>query len=302
MKPILALTTLIGTSAALVLSSRDDSLIPNIRPAEHELSRTPPPHVAGHPQVLFPSGKHPGRRAARSIESTRGGALLSGSDVTSASGVFIVPAAQMPTSGPTANNANGLYSASFWIGIDGVTCSTAGVRAGVDIFWDGNLGTGSAAATYNAWYEYYPSPSVDFGGSFTVTAGDTVRITTSAGHANGSGSVVIDNFGPTAHGSTTGRVVHRASFSFKNQTTPLCKSEAVWAIEDDALASLPDTPVALVNFTSITFGQMSAKTSAGTVSNTGAKLMDIDLQDQGGKLTDCRIVNATGVSCARVVG
>lgn len=73
------------------------------------------------------------------------GAILIGTKFTAVTGKFTVPE-------PTSDG-----SGAAWVGIDGDTCDTAILQTGVDWTKDGD------SYSYDAWYEWYPLDSYDFG-------------------------------------------------------------------------------------------------------------------------------------------
>ncbi|KAK3945150.1 putative acid proteinase [Diplogelasinospora grovesii] len=280
------------------------------RPAQLVLARPP-----STPSTNTNSHNKPAIQAAAAVsssvsESTRGGATLSPpsssspSPITSVSGSFRIPSASMPVSGPTAGNENGLYGASFWIGLDSSSSScSAGInntilRAGVDIFWDGNAG---GAQTPVAWYELYPTVApVDF--NITLAAGDNLRITAD----QTTGTVTLENFGQTD--STRKAVVQTVTHTFPTTGTGGSTGDCAvgaWVVEDFPLAALPDYPVALVNFTEAAFRNLKvvegAKNGKNTVKGTPVT-GNIVLEAQGGQLTDCTVHSAGDVRCVRTVG
>jgi hypothetical protein len=200
------------------------------------------------------------------------------------------------------------------VGIDGVTsdpssaCGNGGatLRAGVDIFFDGTLG---GRQTPFAWYQFTPKgqeEEVGFEG-FAVAEGDLVRFTlTSSGSTEGGEVVVLaENFGGNvscADGATPVKSV-RQVLPAGEGGKELCGREAAWVVEDFPLAGLPDFPVALANFTSVTFNKAGVTLEDGSKRDvTGAEVRDIRLQAQGGRLTSCEVVDGKKVKCTRVVG
>jgi hypothetical protein len=74
-------------------------------------------------------------------------------------------------------------------------------------------------------------------------------------------------------------------------------------VEDFPLAGLPDFPVALTNFTSVTFGGAGVTLADGTTRDVAdAEAFDVSLEAQGGRLTSCEVVGGKKVKCERVVG
>ena len=251
--------------------------------------------------------------------SVQGGAVLSAprkKKVQSVTGTFRVPEAKMPTAGPTANNPVGVYSASIWVGIDGVKATTSttkptascdasavSLRLGVDIFYDGTFG---GPQTPFAWHQYLPRSATGFS-NFSVAAGDLVRLTASAAASGGKGgTVTIENFGKAARlGRKTVAVqVSTHTFDGEPQLPALCQTQAAWMVEDFPIAGLPDFPIALTNFTSVEFGKLGVRSEEGSEMGVGkAKVVDIYQEPQGGRLTECGLVARDGkVVCRRVVG
>ena len=59
----------------------------------------------------------------------------------------------------------GTYAAAVWVGIDGWTSDQAILQTGIDMVVDT-----TGAATYNAWYEWFPDIMYDF--DLVISAGD----------------------------------------------------------------------------------------------------------------------------------
>ncbi|KAL2262212.1 hypothetical protein VTK26DRAFT_2131 [Humicola hyalothermophila] len=259
--------------------------------------------------------------------------------ITTLHGTFRLPHADPPTSGPTANNPVGVYAASFWLGLDSGASSSSGgglfgsgsgcggasaaaLRAGVDIFHDGTLG---GEQTPFAWYQFGGPPAPQGAATgfadFAVAPGDLVRITVENGGGGGEVAVVVENFG--RGNGTTGSAAGSdcvtegmAPLRTARKAFPvveggggegLCGTEAAWVVEDFPLEEgLPDVPVALANFTSVTFAQAGVELADGSrrdVGGEGVEVMDVRLDEQGGRLTKCEIAGeGKKVTCKRVVG
>ncbi|KAL2179056.1 concanavalin A-like lectin/glucanase domain-containing protein [Thermothelomyces heterothallicus CBS 202.75] len=249
------------------------------------------------------------RFLASSTESTKGGAILGlpDNDLSTVRTTIRIPAAKMPTAGPTANNTVGEYAASFWVGIDSATdaCGAGGsLRAGVDIFWDGTLG---GQQTPFAWYQGPGQADVvGFGGGFPVGEGDLVRLTLEAGPAGGEEiAVVAENFGRNVTRADEGAVPVRKVrkvLPAEAGGQKLCRGEAAWMVEDFPLQGRPEFPTALANFTSVTFNSGITLDDGTEKDLTGAEVLDIQLEAQGGRLTSCEVVDDRNVKCARAVG
>jgi len=297
MRSIAVLTALLGTSAALATPIRPSTLLyrrATPRPENHRLSHAPPPSTHRPASSFAASVAADSNPAA---ESVRGGAALAGQLVGTAVGTFVIPSAEMPTEGPAGGNVAGLYTASYWVGIDGATecVGRASLRAGVDTFWDGGM------RSYNAWYEWYPEPVVDFA-NFTVGPGDVVRVTASAG-GKGEGEVRMERLAGCGRDAA---VLAEASMSWSGQEEEdeaLCLAEAAWVVEDFSLASMPGVPVALANVTAVTLEAVGAATAEGeNLDLAGARILNINLEAQGGRLTDCGLEGDARVRCVRTVG
>ncbi|KAK0615925.1 concanavalin A-like lectin/glucanase domain-containing protein [Bombardia bombarda] len=310
MKPATALAPLLlSTTTSAVSASASGGVHHRSSTAQTRLSH----HRAASPPTRVSSLSSSSYQA--SIDSTQGGAyFLSPADTTNnnnnnitiVSGSFIVPAANVPTAGPTANNPVLFYAASFWIGIDG-----AWLRAGIDISYDGAIG---GPGHPFAWYQWHPAEAVGFA-NFTVAPGDRVHITAIAGSPSSSssssssltarsegdddvpaqqqqpGGLMIQNFGPPAAGNTAPLQTAMEVLS----GPPLCQRAAGWIIEDfpvDA-SNHPELPAALVDFGAVSFADMDV-TMASKGSQTGvagvagddvsaaATVVDVQLAAQGG--------------------
>ncbi|KAK3386877.1 concanavalin A-like lectin/glucanase domain-containing protein [Podospora didyma] len=247
-------------------------------------------------------------------ESVQAGALYtvpSGSSdtITSISGTFRVPDVSGLTSGPKAGK-KGIFGFSIWIGIGGYSgpgspsqCATssAAMRAGVDVYWDG--WEGSPMVPF-AWYQYgVPEEKGQFAyAGFNIEAGDLIRVTTSAEGTNV--TAIMENFGNVK--STVGATaIQRMTPTFgvgENVGTTLCRTEAAWMVEDNLNEEDTPAPITMANFTDITFGEMSLKTKAGAAAAalTSAKVVNINVAEQGGQLTDCSALSPTEFRCRRV--
>jgi hypothetical protein len=233
-------------------------------------------------------------------ESVKGGAIVTGHDITHVLSTLEIPVADMPIRGPTGGNVVGKYEASYWVGLGAANkptsdaCSSS-LRVGIDTFWDQNL------TTYVAWYEWYPAPSKDFI-NCTVAPGDTVRLMASANADGAAGTVTLHKLDDKGEFQLCGQESLAAADS--TRTKNLCLSEAAWIVEDFPLVDLPDIPMALANFTSVTFDYLAAGLPDGKqIDLSGATVMDINQQQQGGQLTACTLDKMDeSLTCKRVVG
>ncbi|KAI0656093.1 acid proteinase [Cubamyces menziesii] len=193
-----------------------------------------------------------------------GAVLVSGSGTyRTVTGTFTVPTPKEPSGG------SGFHSSSAWVGIDGDTCGTAILQTGVDFTVSGG------SVSFDAWYEWFPAAAFDFSG-FAVHAGDSITATVTATSKTGGTATLINH--------TTGKQV---SHSFSGQPS-LCQENAEWIVEDfEEGGGL----VPLSNFGTVTFTGASAGTSSGTVTPSGATI--IDMEQNGRVLTS---VSASGSS------
>uniref|UniRef100_A0A093X7Q5 Aspergillopepsin-2 n=1 Tax=Talaromyces marneffei PM1 TaxID=1077442 RepID=A0A093X7Q5_TALMA len=158
----------------------------------------------------------------------------SGTTFTSVSAQFTVPTPQ------AVNGKAG--SSSAWVGIDGDTYTAAILQTGIDFSVDS-----SGAASFDAWYEWFPDYAYDFSG-IDINAGDTIAVSVVA-NSNTSGTATIENL------STA-------------------QTNAEWIVEDyESGGSL----VTLDNFGTVTFTSASAGLSNGeSVGTDGADLIDLE--------------------------
>ncbi|KAK3329208.1 concanavalin A-like lectin/glucanase domain-containing protein [Apodospora peruviana] len=253
---------------------------------------------------------------ATAQDSIQGGAIYSlpagSSDtITTISGAFRVPDASIPLSGPTANH-QGVYAFSIWVGIGGwndfygtASACPAGsgvLRAGIDVYYDGFEDVPMQPV---AWYQYGVSHE---GGNFAYAGfssepGDLIKITVSGVSSNV--TAIIENYGKvnTTVGNTPiQKMPPTFGFQGSEVAKTLCRSEAGWIVENGMSETVPPEPVVLANFTEVVFGELDVSTSSGAKgSATTAKLVNINLPDQGGKLTDCSAPNASELRCRRTL-
>ncbi|KAL8346094.1 hypothetical protein RB598_000138 [Gaeumannomyces tritici] len=233
-------------------------------------------------------------------QSVVGGATVSASKIASVTGTFRVPEARQPTRGPTRNNPI-TYGASFWVGIDGIgSCTAATLRAGVDVFWD------PEGTSYNAWYQFADSRSVDFASPLNAGPGDAVRVTANAGGSssstNGTVSVTFENLSTGLQSTQT--------LDDDAAAGKLCRGQASWLVEDFVLEQSVGMPVPLADFDNVVFSDMAVTAAAGVtggatpskVDINTAVVVDMELERQGGKLTDCVLSGGAEVACRRIYG
>ncbi|POR39506.1 Aspergillopepsin-2 [Tolypocladium paradoxum] len=180
------------------------------------------------------------------------GAVQIGNGFTKVEGTITVP--------QVSGDSNA--AASAWVGIDGDTCSTAILQTGVSFYGDGS---------FDAWYEWIPDYSHSFT-DFQFGVGDQIKMSVDASSKT-SGVAVLENL----------RTGQKVSHTFTNPPSTLCETNAEWIVEDFQMGG---QLVPFANFGSVTFTDASASGSSGTVTPSGATI--IDIQDQSGNiLTDC---------------
>ncbi|KAI6378485.1 hypothetical protein MCOR25_002188 [Pyricularia grisea] len=281
-------TALVGATAVNATSFRHAATEQHLRPEsqvfDRSLHRANPAAATASNSRVF--GTNVLSTAAAAKPPVVGGAYLSSSDITSVKGRFTVPNATQPTRGAIAGQ-DIEYGASFWVGIDGVNCTTGTLRAGIDIFWS------SRGDSYHAWYQVSADSSKDFlSGEIDVAPGDELRITATA--TGGNGTLVVNN-------RSTNQTVERHLAPGEK----LCRSEAAWLIEDFVLVQAVGAPIALVNFTEVAFDDMKTTMQCGSsgraepVDLDQVKVMDVEVEEQGGKLTDCQMTGDDQMTCKR---
>ena len=187
--------------------------------------------------------------------------LLQGA-FTSVSGTFTVP----DTTGQSGAGA------SFWVGIDGVTC-TAILQTGVTAYVNGTETLYYGKETLNhastpyltrlfwriAWHEWYPDYSATFS-DLSISAGDVIRANVTA-FSTTSGIATIENL-------TTGQSEHKNLSS----TYPLCGKDAEWIVED---FTHNDKTIPFANFGTVTFKDGKATGPRGTNTFSGATIIEM---------------------------
>ncbi|KAI4613510.1 uncharacterized protein J4E87_009811 [Alternaria ethzedia] len=168
----------------------------------------------------------------------------------SATGRFTVPT-------PKHVGSGGTESSSAWVGIDGDTCGSGLLQAGIDF-----TVSSSGAVSYDAWYEWYPDYAYDFS-NFAVKAGNVIQVDIVATSTT-KGTVSLTNV-------STGKKVSQTLSAPSGSV--LCRQNAEWIVEDfESGGSL----VALSNFGTVVFTQASASLSTGgTDGLSGATIIDL---------------------------
>ncbi|EMD97936.1 hypothetical protein COCC4DRAFT_143978 [Bipolaris maydis ATCC 48331] len=189
---------------------------------------------------------------------------------TSATGRFTVPTPKYVGSG------SGTESSSAWVGIDGDTCASGLLQAGVDF-----TVSSSGAVSYDAWYEWYPNYAFDFS-NFPVAAGNVIQVDIVATSTT-KGTVSLTNV-------STGKKVSQTLTAPSGSV--LCRENAEWIVEDfEENGSL----VALSNFGTVVFTQASAALSTGGTDDLSDATI-IDLKQGSTVYTDVTIDSSSQVS------
>ncbi|KAL2119568.1 hypothetical protein VTJ04DRAFT_6529 [Mycothermus thermophilus] len=212
----------------------------------------------------------------------------------------------------------------------------ASLRVGVDTFWD--LWAGGAT-TPVAWYQFAPGQPYASGlEGFSVAEGDVVRVRIEVGPVSSSPSddakrgvvvenqeyaIVAENFGNVTCSDDETAALLRSKRGLEKlspvvsvrkvlpapaQGQPqLCGREVAWMVEDFPLAGMPYIPLPLANFTSVEFAQAKVTLEDGTAKavekdGEGVSVVDINMEEQGGRLTKCEVLGSGRVRCDRVVG
>lgn len=152
----------------------------------------------------------------------------------------------------TADGPENYQAASIWVGIDGATAPTAILQTGVQVgIIDGKVG-------YNAWYQWYPSPSTTFP-DFKLGAGDTVAVRVYS-LSPSSGVAVVEN-------KSTGQRVSQDVHAPDDGKASITGQNAEWILEDFQYGG---HAVALVDFSPVDFMKCEAKTEDGEVVGVGS--------------------------------
>lgn len=180
----------------------------------------------------------------------------------SATGRFTVPTPKYAGSG-------GSESASAWVGIDGDTCGSGLLQAGVDFTVDS-----SGSVSYDSWYEWYPDYAYDFS-NFGVSAGDVIQVDVTATSTT-KGTLKLTNV-------STGQSVSKTLSAPSGST--LCRQNAEWIVED---FSEGGSLVALSNFGTVVFTNAGASLSTGGTEGLSSATV-IDLKQGSSVYTDVTI-------------
>ncbi|KAH9940061.1 acid proteinase [Epithele typhae] len=186
-----------------------------------------------------------------------GAVLVQGSGTfKSVTGTFTIPTPKEPSGG------SGTHSASAWVGIDGDTCGTAILQTGIDFTVSGTR------TSFDAWFEWFPDFAHDFSG-ISLSPGNSITVSVVATSTTGGTATIVNH--------STGQTV---SHTFSGQPA-LCQENAEWIVEDFESGN---SLVPLANWGTVTFTGASAGTSSGTVTPSGATI--INMEQNGRVLTN----------------
>ena len=153
---------------------------------------------------------------------------------------------------PSLVCSGGSTYAAFWVGIDGFTSNTV-EQTGVLAECSHN------SASYSAWYEFYPNPSVTIS-SMTVSAKDSISADVSYSSTTGQFTITITDGSQTySHASVTGAA----------------RNSAEWIVERPALC----TAVVCRLTTLANFGCASFGNDAATIGGTTNTIDSFPTQD-----------------------
>ncbi|KAF5365896.1 hypothetical protein D9757_011052 [Collybiopsis confluens] len=183
-----------------------------------------------------------------------------GSTFSSVVGTFTIPT-------PSGNGA-----ASGWVGIDGDTAQNSILQAGVDFTVSGGR------VSFDSWVEWFPNFAQDV--SFTVAAGNSVRITCTATSST-RGTVLFENL-------TTGKTLTQA-VSAPSSSAALQGLNAEWIVEDFEEGN---SLVPLTNWGTVTFTSATAKTNTGSSVSAGTGTI-INMVQNGDVLTSVSTSGST---------
>ena len=130
-----------------------------------------------------------------------------------------------------------------------------------------------------AWYEWYPDYAYDFSG-ISFSAGDSVTLTVTATSTKAGTAVITNN--------SKGKTVSKSITS----SSALCEQDAEWIVEDFEEGS---SLVPLANWGTVTFTGASAGTSSGTMSPSGATIINME---QNGRVLTSASASGTSVTVA----
>ena len=177
------------------------------------------------------------------------------SDVSAVGGTWVVPTVTGTTTG---------YSAD-WVGIDGYSSSTVEQIGTEEDVTAGRRG-GAATTSYYAWYEMYPSDSVEIT-KFTVKPGDTMSAEVSYQSTSGKKSSFT---------LTITDVTENETFTTTQSIATPARSSAEWVVEAPSSGS---GVLALDNFGTVNFTGAWATVSGttGPIDDSAWSAIPIDI-------------------------
>jgi hypothetical protein len=194
-----------------------------------------------------------------------------GETFNAVSGQFTVPTPSAPSGG-----GRGDYSAAIWVGIDGDTYGNAIWQSGIDVtISDGQV-------SYDAWYEWYPNPAIDFP-NFSIGSGNVISVSITSS-SDSEGSVVLENL-------STGQSITQSA-SAPSSGAVLAGQNAEWIVEDYDEGG---SQVAFADFGTVLFTNAAAGTSSQTVDTSGATIIELE-NSNGQVLTDVTVPSPSEVS------
>ena len=122
-------------------------------------------------------------------------------------------------------------------------------------------------ASSSAWFEWFPDFAHDFTG-ISLSPGNSITVSVTATSLTGGTATIVNH--------STGQTV---SHTFSGQPS-LCQENAEWIVEDFEEGS---SLVPLANWGTVTFTGASATTGSGTMSPSGATI--INMEQNGRVLT-----------------
>jgi hypothetical protein len=222
--------------------------------------------VSGGPaQIIHPKTLHPLIAESDIYTVSWAGAAYTtppnNTHFTSVSGRFTIPLPLLPL--PAISNTK--YYIAAWVGLDGLTYTSAIFQAGVQITASLNPTNSQTVYEYQAWTEWYPSPPVFFNSTqLAVKAGDIIDIslvTTSSS----SGKAVLSNI-------STNKNITRTVIA-PSATATLKGTNAEWVVEDPQSGG---KNVPFANFSPVTFSSCTAGTADGKkLSSSGANTIQL---------------------------
>ncbi|KAH4067181.1 hypothetical protein HBI56_120190 [Parastagonospora nodorum] len=227
-------------------SSLGDRVSPRANGSRHRKSH--PAEKLGTSVSLESTGGNTGHKVEYST-TWSGASLQSPSQgyFKAVTGRFTVPL-------PKHVGSNGTEYSSAWVGIDGDTCETGLLQAGVDI-----AVADSGEVSYDAWYEWYPDQSYTFT-DFAVSAGNVIQVDITA-ISTTKGKVKITNI-------STGKHVSQTLSAPKGSV--LCRLNAEWIVED---FDVDDIVLPMSNFGTVAFTDTCATLSTGGTEELGRALV-----------------------------